>query len=139
MDVVNTYPINIAGTLFNPSVLEFGLQDVSAPDAGRTLTGRMIPAKICTKVTIKVEFWEPSRQLVSDVLHCFYQKKTNGKLKLVNGQPIPLNSFSVAYYDPITGDKVVREMYVGDRSIPVRMWGTQRAWYSKLSFTLIEI
>lgn len=119
--------IEINGLKCNPSVMEIGIQDVSAPDAGRDLTGRMHPMKIGEKQTITLEWWEPDRAEVKAVL-----EKVNSE------------SFSVKYYNPTTNTWQTRTMYVGDRQVPVRMWGTDpyghvKAWYSKMSFKLIEI
>lgn len=124
--------IEINGVEFDPSVMEIGVQDVSSPDAGRDLNGTMIPLKITTKQTVKVEWWEPTRTLVRRVLRQMYIFHDNGSYT-------PKQSFNVRYYDPITNTLVQKRMYVGDRTIPVRFWGDDRARYSKLSFNLIEI
>lgn len=127
----------INGHAYNPSVFEVGIQDVSSPEAGRDLTGTMYPMKITTKFTLKVEFWEikPSdaKQILLD-------------MSLVkNGVVKPRNYFAVAFWNPFTGNTETRNFYVGDRSLPVRMWRTSngnltnRAWYAKLTFNLIEI
>lgn len=119
--------ISINGLQCNPSVMEVGIQDVSSPDAGRDLTGRMHPMKIGEKQTIELEWWEPSRAEVKAVL-----------------EKVKAESFSVSYYDPNTNTWTTKTMYVGDRKVPIRMWGTDpygnvKAWYSKMSFKLIEI
>ena len=119
--------ININGLQCNPSVLEIGIQDVSAPDAGRDLTGTMHPMKIGEKQTVQLEWWEPDRTEVKNVL-----------------SRVRAESFPVSYYDPNTDTWTTKTMYVGDRQVPIRMWGTDsqgnvRAWYSKMSFKLIEI
>ena len=119
--------IRINGVQCNPSVMEIGVQDVSAPDAGRDLSGRMHPMKIGEKQTVSLEWWEPSRAEVQQVLAA-----------------VKPESFYVEYYDPETDTWTSRLMYVGDRKTPVRMWGTDsygnvRAWYSNMSFNLIEI
>lgn len=131
----------INGHAYNPSVFEVGIQDVSSPEAGRDLSGTMHPMKITTKFTLKVEFWEikpaEARQLLQDM----------STMKKVNGVWVsyPKNSFAVAFWNPFTGTTDTKYFYVGDRSLPVRMWRTsggnltQRAWYAKLSFNLIEI
>ena len=114
--------ININGVECDPSVMEIGFQDVSCPDAGRDLSGTMHPMKLGQKQTVNLEWWEPDRNEVKQVL-----------------QAVAPESFPVTYYDPQTNTEVTRTMYVGDRTAPIRMWNTGRAWYSKLSFKLIEI
>lgn len=114
--------ININGLQCDPSVLEFGIQDVSASDAGRDQSGRMHKMKITQKIKIKLEWWQPSRELTSQIL-----TKVNEK-----------EYFPVSFWNPQTDAIETRTMYVGDRSAPVQMWNTGHAWYSKVSFDLIE-
>ena len=113
--------ININGVDFKPSVMEIGIQDVSAADAGRTQQGVMQKMRIAEKTTINLEWWEPSRALTSQILWAVHPEY-----------------FNVTYYDPKTMAVVTKVMYVGDRTAPVRMWGDDRAFYSRVSFNLIE-
>lgn len=136
------------GHIFDPSALEVGIQDVSSPDAGRDLTGTMAPMKIAVKFTLKLEWWEVKPSVVAEVLSCLYTYRTNPG---TNGKIIvPRNYISVAFWNPITGKAEKRTFYAGDKTLPVRMWKTakngqgvtvptNRAWYAKMSFNLIEI
>lgn len=93
--------------------------------------------KITTKFTLKVEFWEIKPSVAKQILLDMSLVK-NGVVK-------PRNYFAVAFWNPFTGNTEIRNFYVGDRSLPVRMWKTSngnltnRAWYAKLTFNLIEI
>ena len=113
--------ITINGTQYDPSELTVGIQDISAPDAGRDLTGKMWKMTVAQKVTIQLSWWQPSPTLVSQVLNS-----------------VSSEYFNVTYNDPITNTTVTKSFYVGDRSAPVQVWGTGTKRYSKLSFKLIE-
>lgn len=113
--------IEINGTAFKPSVMEFGFQDISAPNAGRDQNGLMHKMYLTSKIKINLEWWEPSRALTAQIL-----------------QAVSSEYFTVRFWNPETNSLTTRTMYVGDRSAPVRMWGDGAAWYSKVSFNLIE-
>ena len=113
--------IKINGTEYDPSDLTVGIQDISAPDAGRDLTGLMHKMTVTQKVTIQVSWWQPSPALVSQVL-----------------TSVSPEYFSVQYNDPISNSLKTKTFYVGDRSTPVQVWGSNVKRYSKLSFKLIE-
>lgn len=115
--------IKINGTEFKPSVMTIGVQDISAPNAGRDQSGYMHKMRLTSKVRISLEWAEPSKALTSQILTA-----------------VAPEYFYVQYTDPVTNSLVTKTMYVGDRSAPVRMWGSSsgRQWYSKVSFNLIE-
>lgn len=113
--------ITINGTQYDPSELTIGIQDVSAPDAGRDLSGIMWKMKISQKVTIQLGWLQPDPALVSQIL-----------------TSVAPEYFSVQYTDPITNSSVTKTFYVGDRSAPYQVWGTNTKRFSKLSFKLIE-
>ena len=122
--------ITINGTQYDPSELTIGLQDVSAPEAGRDLSGLMHKMTVAQKVTIQVAWWQPTPALVSQVLNSVQFDTTQ--------QHNPIEYFPVTYNDPLTNTTVTKTFYVGDRSAPVQVWGTGTKRYSKLSFKLIE-
>ena len=113
--------IKINGTEYDPSELTVGIQDISAPDAGRDLTGYMYKMTVCQKVTIQLTWLQPSPALVSQILNS-----------------VKSEYFQVQYNDPLTNSLSTKTFYVGDRSAPVQVWGTNNKRYSKLSFKLIE-
>lgn len=113
--------IKINGISFKPSEMTIGIQDVSASDAGRDQTGRMHKNRITQKATIQLSWWCPSRELTSQILTA-----------------VDSEYFPVQYYDPKTNTLVTKTMYVGDRSAPVQMWNDKRAFYTSVSFNLIE-
>ena len=121
--------IKINGTEYDPSELTVGIQDVSAPDAGRDLSGTMQKMTVCQKVTIQVAWWQPSPALVSAVINSvMYDPITHAFVEY----------FPVQYNDPISNSLVTKTFYVGDRSAPVQVWGSSTKRYSKLSFKLLE-
>ena len=121
--------IKINGTEYDPSEMTIGIQDVSAPDAGRSLDGIMHKMTISQKRTIQLAWWQPSPSVVSAVLNSVtYDAVTHA----------PVEYFPVQYTDPASNTLVTKMFYVGDRSAPLQVWGDGMKRYSKLSFKLIE-
>lgn len=114
--------IQINGTWFDPSDMDFGRQSVSAPDAGRDLTGLMHSMKIAEKETITVSWNYPRPEIVQSALTAVEQYEY----------------FSVKYPDEKTGNYVTKTFYVGDRSISTERWSSKQKLYRKMSFKLIE-
>lgn len=114
--------IQINGVWFDPSVMDFGRQSISAPDAGRDLTGLMHSMKIGEKETISLAWNYPRPEIVQSALAAVEQYEY----------------FSVKYPDEKTGNYVTKTFYVGDRSISTERWNSKQKLYSKLSFKLIE-
>ena len=113
--------LTINGLGVDPSVITYGIQDVSAPDAGRDLSGTMQKMTITQKRTIQLEWWQPDPALTAQIL-----------------QTVKPEYFNVTYTDPESNTQVTKTFYVGDRSAPVQVWGANTKRYSKLSFKLIE-
>ena len=113
--------ININGVNFTPNAMTIGMMDVSAPDAGRTQAGLMQKMLITRKLKIELEWWYPSPQLTSTILQAVYPEY-----------------FKVQVTNPRTNLWTEYTMYVGDRSAPVEMWGSDKKLYNKVSFSLIE-
>lgn len=114
--------IQINGVWFDPSGMDFGRQSVSAPDAGRDLTGLMHSMKIAEKETITLTWNYPRPSVVQSALTAVEASEY----------------FSVRYPDEKTGSYVTKTFYVGDRSISTERWSSKQKLYSKLSFKLIE-
>lgn len=114
-------PIKINGRDFDPSKMSFGIQDVSASDAGRDQSGYMHKDLISRKYKIELEWWCPSRQETARILTA-----------------VEPEYFPVTFTDPMTNTVVTKTFYVGDRTAPVQMWGDDRQFYSSVKFNLIE-
>lgn len=104
-----------------PSKFEIGIQDVSDPDAGRDLTGRMWKGKVAQKITIDVAYPYPKPDLVASVL-----------------QAIEPEYIMVTFEHPRTMQETTIECYVGDRSAPYKFWWVNHKYFETLSFKLIE-
>ena len=108
-----------------PDDLTWGLQDVSAADAGRVQDAAKTMYKMRTsqKRKLKLSWNNPTLDNVSTILQAF------------NPEYI-----FVRYVDPLTGDYSVREFYVGDRSAPFREIRNPLTdtILSTLSFDIIE-
>lgn len=105
----------------DPSVFEWGLQDVSAADAGRTDDTIMHKNRIAQKRKIKLSWNNPTPTETADILQRF------------NPEYI-----SLTYPDAMSGKIETRTFYVGDRSAPMRAWTTRYKRYTQISFDVIE-
>lgn len=110
----------------DPYKCEYGLMDVSADDAGRSMDANatMYKQRIAQKRKLNCAWRNPTAETVSTVLTA------------VNPEYV-----EVRYWDAMDGRFETREFYVGDRSAPLRWFqlpelgGTR---YEELSFDLIE-
>lgn len=103
-----------------PSKFGWSLQDVSAPDSGRTLDGLMQKARVTQKEKIVLQWNAPSPQKTSQILQMF--------------QP---EYFNVTYRSPLTNSIVTKTFYRGDASAPYYWWVGDGLMES-LSFDIIE-
>lgn len=106
-----------------PSEFTWGLMDNSAPDSGRVLDGNdtMYKNRTSQKRKLQLAWWALRPNVVSEIL------------KMVNPEYL-----QVTYPDAMTGEDRTCEMYVGDRSAPIKQWWVDGRAYTKLSFDLIE-
>lgn len=104
-----------------PSTWQWGLQDVSAGESGRTDDALMHKNRVAQKRKIQVGYHG-----VNDVT-----AKT--VLQAINPEYI-----SVYYYDLMAGAYQTRTFYVGDRSGIFKWWWDTKHVLESLSFDLIE-
>lgn len=107
----------------DPSSLEYGLQDVSASDAGRVMdaSATMYKQRICQKRKLKLKW---SGLTAAD---------TSKILRAVNPE-----YFYVRFWDALDGQMETRCFYVGDRTAPLFYYWVDGIRYESLSFDLIE-
>ncbi len=118
--------LNINGLDCNPGKMDISIQTVSAPDAGRDQSGTMHVQYKATKYKIALEWLYPQPNVVKSIL---------SKVKpSASREYIP-----VTFTDPVTNNTVTKNFYVGDRDAPYQMWGSNRKFFSRLAFDLIEI
>lgn len=104
-----------------PSEMEWGLQDVSASNAGRTQNGQMQKLRIAQKRTLKLSWSNPSPEEVSAILKAFNPEY-----------------FNVRYFDPMQCGYVTKTFYAGDRTAPFKIWTVRNKRFSSVSFDIIE-
>lgn len=104
-----------------PSKFDWGLNDISASDAGRDQSATMYKMRIGQKRTISLSWPMPNKEEAKIILNAFNPEY-----------------FDVRYYDPLEGDFVTKNFYCGDRSAPVRIWTVGNQRYSEISFNIIE-
>lgn len=109
----------------DPAVMTWGLQDISASDAGRVQDAGNTMYKMRTSQKRKLNLtWNyPTSEQAARILQAFNPEYV-----------------FVRYFDPMDGSYNVREFYVGDRSAPFKWFnlhgkGTR---YSSISFDIIE-
>lgn len=104
-----------------PSSMKWSLQDVSAADSGRDVTGYMYKNRVAQKVKLEFEFNGLTWSQVSTLL-----------------QIIDAEYFSVTYPDMKTGTVLTKTFYCGDRECPVWTWWDGQKIISTTSFNVIE-
>ena len=109
-------------TLPDPSEFEWGLQDISAADSGRTQDTMMHKNRVGQKRTITVTWNGPTRSMCSTILTA------------VNPEYI-----YVTYPDLMSGSQEERQFYVGDRTAPYKVWWDGYEIMASLKFKLIEV
>ena len=105
----------------DPSVFEWGLQDISAADAGRTDDTIMHKNRVGQKRKIKLAWNNPTPQETASILQAFDPEY-----------------ITVTYPDAKSGGRETRELYVGDRSASMRSWATTYRRYTQVGFDIIE-
>lgn len=104
-----------------PSVFEWGLQDVSAADSGRTEDTQMQKNRVGQKRKISLGWNGKSWKETSQILQAF------------NPEYI-----EVTYPDMLSGEYETRTFYVGDRTSNVVIWTVGKKLMEKVSFDIIE-
>ena len=104
-----------------PSVFSWGLNDVSAADAGRTSDALMHKNRVARKRKIKLSWNSPTPEEAQAILSAFSPEY-----------------FNVTYYDPLDGANTTRTFYSGDQEAPVKRWSVNNKVYEMISFDIIE-
>ena len=105
-----------------PSSLTWKLQDISPSESGRTQDAKMNKSIVAQKRTLSVAWNNPKPSNVSKIL-----KAINKKVYL-----------DVTYHDPMENKIGTRKFYVGDRTVPFKIWTVDNKRYERLEFELIE-
>lgn len=101
-----------------PASYQWKLEDVSSPDAGRSENGTMHKERIGQTVKIELSWNGVTTEEASAILKAF-----NPEYILVE------------YLDPMYGDYVTKEFYVGNRSAP--MYNAAKNLWQNVSFNII--
>ena len=121
---VGTSASNLTNISLDPSSMQWGLQDISASDAGRVQDAgnTMYKMRLSQKRKLNITWTMPTKAQAAEILQAF------------NPEYI-----FVRYFDPMENALNIREFYVGDRSAPFKwidiMGGTR---LTTLSFDIIE-
>ena len=115
MLVVDGVPIK------EPSEMTYGLQDISASDAGRTQDTKMWKNRVGQKVKLNLAWSMPTPEETAAIMQAFDPEY-----------------FFVTYHDAKLNQKVTREFYAGDKTAPVHHWYVNDKRYTRVSFNIIE-
>ena len=107
----------------DPASLTWGLQDISASDAGRTQSGYMFKMQVTQKRKLQLSWTLLTAAQASTILNAFNYEY-----------------FYCKYWDVLANAYQIREFYVGDRTAPFQWFqldkkGTKLA---TVSFDIIE-
>lgn len=105
----------------DPSVFEWGLQDISSSDAGRTDDTIMHKNRVGQKRKIKLAWNNPTPSETAAILQAF------------NPEYIMMT-----YPDAMSGLNETREFYTGDRSAQMRAWTSRYKRYTQVGFDIVE-
>lgn len=104
-----------------PSTWQWGLQDVSLGESGRTDDALMHKNRVAQKRKIQVGY------------NGITDEKAGQILRAINPEYI-----RVTYFDLMAGQNETRWFYVGDRSSPFKWWWDGKHILESLTFDLIE-
>lgn len=112
-------------SVIDPSELTWGLQDVSASDAGRDEAVRMHKMRVGQIRTYEIAWNMIDPENAAIILRAINEK----------------DEFYCTLHDVMSNKMETRLYYVGDRSAPFKRWidRVDGKVYSKLSFKLIEV
>lgn len=113
-------------TIKSPSAITWSVQDISSPDAGRTLDGIMHKERLALPGGQK-------RKL----------KLSWGLVKFGTESRTILQAFtpeyvSVTYPDPQEGAVVTKTFYTGDKELEFKTWWNGKQLLADMSFSIIE-
>lgn len=104
-----------------PASLNWGLYDVSAPDAGNDIEGTMFKARIGQKRKLELTWKGLKKAQITPILQAFNPEYVD-----------------ITYFDPLDGALTTRNFYTGDRSADVAFWVENREIYGTLSLNVIQ-
>lgn len=105
-----------------PSSFQWGLQDISASESGRTDDTEMHKNRVGQKRTISLQWNGLTWQQTAEILQAFNPEYID-----------------VKYPDMMSGEYETRKFYVGDRTAPVKIWFVGKKIMESLSFDIIEV
>lgn len=109
------------GEGFTPSSFVWGLEDVDAPDSGRTDDADMHRNRVARKRKLQIGFNGKSRAETARILQAFQYEYID-----------------VTYPDALTGTDLTKIFYSGDQQAPVKVWNVNSKIYASISFNIVE-
>lgn len=103
----------------SPSSYQYNLNDVSSPDAGRTMDTLMHKLRLSQKVSLNLAWQNVTTTELSEILQAFNPEY-----------------LAITYLDGLQGAYVRKVFYVGDRSTP--LYNNTIGVWSNVQFNVIE-
>ena len=116
---------DVTNTIVQPASMEWELEDVSDPDAGRTADGLMHKKTIRQVVALSLSWNGLRTAQARAILSLFSVGSTGGN-----------EYFTVEYLDPLSGGYSTKTFYVGNRTAP--MYSAELDIWSNISFKIIQ-
>lgn len=104
-----------------PSSAEWGLQDVSAGESGRTEDGTMHKNRVTQKRKWTLTWGIKDLHTASRIIQAFNPEYVN-----------------VTAWDFLTDGYSTRTYYTGDRKVPIKLWWDDKKLVGSISFDIIE-
>ena len=121
---------NTNGDKYDPSVMQISMQDVHSPNSGRDQGGTMRYKVVARKMKIELEWWYPTPEVVSTILH---------SIQYVYDSALKQNVIYVSVHNPSNDTWTEHKMYRGDRTMPYQIWAVGNRRFKSLKFSLIEV
>ena len=106
----------------DPSSLQWGIQSVSASDAGRDVDGKMHVELVTRKRKLELAWNGIDFATTSEILKAFNPE-----------------TFYVSYLDAQTNTTLTKKFYVGDRTAMVNSYADGYRYYTSVAFNIIEV
>lgn len=108
-------------TIKTPSSFKWGKQDISGPNAGRTLDSIMHKNRVAEKRKLTLSWNGLSPEETSAVLRAFEPEYVE-----------------ISYPDALGGNVQARTFYTGDMEADMYSWTVNKKIYKQIAFSVIE-
>lgn len=122
----------------NPYKMDWGNNDISADDAGRTEDAKMHKNKIAEKRKVGLAWRNLSLLNTAKILWLFKSEYID--VQYYDALPPDVNPFAEGMTEEafLQAAWITKTFYVGDRAASVQMWTDEKQLYGDINFSIIE-